>query len=296
MLHTYAHDHFLSISDLEPSGLLQLLELAERFTERTAVPQVLSGRTIVLMFEKPSLRTRVTFEVAVRRLGGWPMLLNGESRLGERETVADVARNLSLWVDGIVARVFSHDALLQLAAYSTVPVINALSDVEHPCQALADLLTLRKIWGRFEGRTVVYVGDWNNVARSLWKACLMADLRFRAVTPQQYAPTPGEKVDWSPEFQAVWGADVIYTDVWASMGQEEQSDQRQRVLAPYQVNDALLELTGKATLFMHCLPAHRGLEVTESVIDSNRSLVFQQAANRLPAEMAILHFLFGALA
>jgi ornithine carbamoyltransferase len=296
MMHTYACEHFLSISDLEPAGLFQLLEQSERFTERALAPQVLAGRTIVLVFEKPSLRTRVTFEVAVRRLGGWPVLLNGESRLGERETVPDVARNLSLWVDGIVARVYSHDALSQLAAHSTVPVINALSDIEHPCQALADLMTLKNIWGRFDGRTVVYVGDWNNVARSLWKACIMANLHFRAVTPPQYAPVAGEAVDWSPELNAAWGADAIYTDVWVSMGQEDQFDEKQRVLAPYQVNDALLGMTGKATLFMHCLPAHRGLEVTESVIDSNRSLVFQQAANRLPAEMAILHFLFGASA
>jgi ornithine carbamoyltransferase len=242
-----------------------------------------------LIFEKPSLRTRVTFEVAVRRLGGWPVLLGGgEGRLGDREAIPDMARNLSLWVDGIVARVFSHRDLEMLANFSAVPVVNALSDFEHPCQALADMVTLAEVWESFDGRMMVYVGDWNNVSRSLWKACLLAGIRFRAVCPKEYCPGENEAVEWAADIDAVEGADVIYTDVWASMGQEAEWTERLPVFRPYQVNEDLLSKTGKPTLFMHCLPAHRGLEVTDSVIDSERSLVFHQAANRLSAEMAIL--------
>jgi ornithine carbamoyltransferase len=221
-------------------------------------------------------------------------MLQGEGRLGERESIADVARNLSLWVDGIVARVFSHQSLLELAEHSGVPVINALSDYEHPCQALADILTLHDVWETFERRTVVYVGDWNNVSRSLAHACAQVGLAFRAVTPNEYGPSANENVDWSSDLDAVKGADAIYTDTWASMGHEQELQDRLPIFSPYQVNDELLARTGKPTLFMHCLPAHRGVEVTDSVIDSARSLVLQQSANRLPAEMAILKHIFGA--
>jgi ornithine carbamoyltransferase len=200
-----------------------------------------------------------------------------------------MARNLSLWVDGIVARVYSHQALSELARFSSVPVINALSDYEHPCQALADLVTLAEVWdGSFDNRLLVYVGDWNNVARSLWKACRLAQLPFRAVCPNGYGPDDNERVDWTNDLEGVEGADAVYTDVWASMGQEAELKDRLKVFSPYQINEQLLTRTGKPTLFMHCLPAHRGFEVTDKVIDSDRSLVFQQAANRLPAEMAIL--------
>jgi len=294
MLHTYAATHLLSVADLERSEFTRLLHSSARMRRSVQVPDALASRTIVLLFEKPSLRTRVTFEVAVRRLGGWPVMLQGEGRLGERESVADVARNLSLWVDGIVARVFSHHSLIELAEHSGVPVINALSDFEHPCQALADILTLHDVWESFDDRTVVYVGDWNNVSRSLAHACSLAGLAFRAVTPEGYAPSASENVDWSSDLDAVKGADAIYTDTWASMGQEQEMQERLPVFAPYQVNDELLARTGKPALFMHCLPAHRGLEVTDSVIDSERSLVLQQSANRLPAEMAILKYIFGA--
>ena len=244
---------------------------------------------MVLIFEKPSLRTRVTFEVAIRKLGGWPILLEGgKDRLGDRESIADMARNLSLWVDGIVARVYSHSALSELASFSGVPVVNALSDFEHPCQALADLMTLSDVWHSFDGRTLVYVGDWNNVSRSLWKACARAGLGFRAVCPEGYGPAAVEAVDWSDSVNDVKGADAIYTDAWASMGEEDEFNIRLPIFSPYQVNDELMARTGKRTVFMHCLPAHRGFEVTDSVIDSDRSLVFEQAANRLPAEMAVL--------
>ena len=250
---------------------------------------VLAGKNLALIFEKPSLRTRVTFEVAIRQLGAWPILLgNGEGNLGERESIPDLARNLSLWVDGIVARVFRHVDLEALASFATIPVINALSDWEHPCQALADILTLLEVWEELDGKTVVYVGDWNNVSRSLWRACELAGVSFRAVGPQGYGPRAGEAAVWSTDPGAVDGADAIYTDVWASMGQEDEMAERAAIFRPYQVNERLIAKTGKPSFFMHCLPAHRGLEVTDPVIDSDHSLVFRQAANRLPAEKAIL--------
>jgi ornithine carbamoyltransferase len=263
--------------------------LSSAALQRTAPSEPLAGRNLALIFEKPSLRTRVTFEVAIRQLGGWPILLGSkESQLGERETIADLGRNLSLWVDGIVARVFRHVDLEELATFSTVPVINALSDWEHPCQALADVLTLTDVWNDLAGKQMVYVGDWNNVSRSLWKACELAGISFRAICPKGYGPSENEAVAWFTETDAVEGADAIYTDVWASMGKEDETEERTRVFRPYQVNDALMARTGKPSYFMHCLPAHRGLEVTDSVIDAEYSLAFHQAANRLPAEKAVL--------
>ncbi len=280
----------LSIAQLGRRELHSLIELSREMRSKPASFEgALKGRTAALIFEKPSLRTRVTFEVAVRQLGGWPILLgSAESRLGERESVPDVARNLSLWVDLIIARVFSHQALEELAFFSSIPVINALSDDAHPCQALADLLTLSDIWPSFTGKEVVYIGDWNNVSKSLFQVCVLAGLRFRAITPERYAPSPEDQVDWSADPKDVKGADAIYTDVWASMGQENEMAERAEVFAPYQVNEKLLAKTGKPTFFMHCLPAHRGLEVTDAVMESDYSLVFQQAANRLPVEKAVL--------
>jgi ornithine carbamoyltransferase len=227
--------------------------------------------------------------VAIRQLGGWPILLGSkESVLGERETIADLARNLSLWVDGIVARVFRHVDLEELATFASIPVVNALSDWEHPCQALADILTLTDVWTDLHGKKVAYIGDWNNVSRSLWKACDLAGFSFRAICPKGYGPSEGEKVEWYTEPEAVEGVDALYTDVWASMGKEDELEERSKVFRPYQVNDALMAKTGKQTYFMHCLPAHRGLEVTDSVMDADYSLAFHQAANRLPAEKAVL--------
>ena len=285
-MHKYAD--MLSLGSLTAADFAELLAAAD--AQRTdRYDFALAGKNLALIFEKPSLRTRVTFEVAIRQLGGWPILLGStESRLGERESIPDLARNLSLWVDGIVARVFRHSDLESLANYATVPVVNALSDWEHPCQALADLLTLADFWKDFTGKLVVYVGDWNNVSRSLWKACELSGIGFRAVCPKGYGPLAGEEVAWSPELDAVEGADAIYTDVWASMGKEEEMEERARIFKPYQVNEQLMRKTGKPALFMHCLPAHRGLEVTDAVIDSEKSVVFHQAANRLPSEKAIL--------
>lgn len=280
---------FLSITQLRRQDLFALLALSRDLRSKQMFADMFQGKSVVLIFEKPSLRTRVTFEIAIRQLGGWPVLLGpAESRLGEREAIQDIARNLSCWVDAIVARVFSHQNLEDLALFASVPVINALSDKEHPCQVVADLLTLSEIWPSFSGRELVYIGDWNNVSRSLGHACALAGLRFRAICPEGYAPAPDEGIDWSASPDDVRGADAIYTDVWASMGQEDELKDRIEIFRSYQVNEQLLAKTGKETLFMHCLPAHRGQEVTDAVIESDYSLVFHQAANRLPVEKAIL--------
>jgi ornithine carbamoyltransferase len=282
------HSDFLSVAQLGSEELHALLTLANRLRRKDAGAP-LQGKSLALIFEKPSLRTRVTFELAIRQLGGWPILLGlAESKLGERESVPDVARNLSLWVDGIVARVFSHRSLEDLALFASVPVINALSDREHPCQALADLLTLSQVWASFDGRQLVYIGDWNNVSRSLSQVCAAAGLAFRAICPERYGPSSAERVDWCTDTDAVRGADAVYTDVWASMGQEDEWAARREAFKGYQVNEELLAKTGKPVLFMHCLPAHRGFEVSDSVLDSDCSLAFQQAENRLPVEKAIL--------
>ena len=285
-MHNYAD--MLSLSQLSRSDFADLLFMAAA-QRSDRCDYALAGKNLALIFEKPSLRTRVTFEVAIRQLGGWPILLGStESRLGERESIPDLARNLSLWVDGIVARVFKHVDLEEMASFATVPVINALSDWEHPCQALADVLTLWDVWRSFDGKTVAYVGDWNNVSRSLWKACELSGISFRAICPAGFGPSTGENPTWFTETDGVEGADAIYTDVWASMGQEDELEERIEVFRPYQVNEHLMAKAGNDCLFMHCLPAHRGLEVTDSVIDSERSIVFRQAANRLPSEKAIL--------
>ena len=224
-----AHSDFLSITQLRRQDLFTLLSLSQDLRSKTLFADVLAGKSVAMIFQKPSLRTRVTFEVAIRQLGGWPILLGPvESQLGEREAIQDVARNLSLWVDAIVARVFSHSHLEELALFASIPVINALSDAEHPCQAVSDLLTLQETWSSFAGKELVYVGDWNNMSRSLWQVCKLADLRFRAICPERYGPSLEEHVDWSTKLKDVKGADAIYTDVWASMGQEHELAQEVR--------------------------------------------------------------------
>jgi ornithine carbamoyltransferase len=283
------HSDFLSVSQLRRQELSSLLTLSRDLRSKSLLAQSLQSKSVAMIFEKPSLRTRVTFEVAIRQLGGWPVMLgSAESRLGEREPIQDLARNLSCWVDAIVARVFKHEDLENLALFASIPVVNGLSDHEHPCQALADLLTLSEAWSTFTGKELVYIGDWNNVSRSLWQVCSIAGLKFRAICPEGYGPPKEEQVDWSTKPADVKGADAIYTDVWASMGQEHELAQRSEIFRSFQVNEKLMAKTGKRTLFMHCLPAHRGQEVTDSVIESENSVVFQQAANRLPVEKAIL--------
>ena len=291
-----AHSDFLSLSQLRRKDLQALLGLSVELRSKTMFAQALQGKSVAMIFEKPSLRTRVTFEVAIRQLGGWPIMLgSAESRLGEREPIQDLARNLSCWVDAVVARVFRHHDLEDLALFATIPVINGLSDHEHPCQAIADVLTLMETWPSFSGKELVYVGDWNNVSRSLWQVCSLLGLGFRAICPEKYGPSADEHVEWSTKPADVKGADAIYTDVWASMGQEDELAERIETFRPYQINEELMGKTGKQTLFMHCLPAHRGQEVADSVIESEYSVVFQQAANRLPVEKAILVTVLGAV-
>ena len=284
-----AHTDFLSLTQLRRQDLFALLALSRDLRSKSMFTQSLQGKSVAMIFEKPSLRTRVTFEVAIRQLGGWPVMLGAaESRLGEREPIQDLARNLSCWVDAIVARVFKHEDLENLALFASIPVVNGLSDSEHPCQALADILTLSEMWTTFSDKELVYVGDWNNVSRSLKQVCALAGLKFRVICPENYGPSKEEGVEWSTNPADVKGADAIYTDVWASMGKENELAERLEIFRSYQVNENLMAQTGKPALFMHCLPAHRGQEVTDSVMESERSVVFQQAANRLPVEKAIL--------
>jgi ornithine carbamoyltransferase len=292
--------HLLSIHDLSLGEAEFLLALGLRVKAHPSdFREALKGRTLVTLFQKPSLRTRVTFEVGMSQLGGRAIHLAPEEvGLGKREAIKDVARNLSRWVDAVMARVNSHTDLGELAAHSRVPVINGLSDFEHPCQALGDLMTLVEHKGTLAGKTLAWVGDGNNVLHSLIYASTRLGLRMRIATPPEYLPNSdvmatalfeGGQIEMTNDpREAVEGADAVYTDVWASMGQEAEAEKRKRVFRPYQVNRELMEAAGPQALFMHCLPAHRGDEVTDEVMDSPRSIVFDQAENRLHIQKAIL--------
>jgi ornithine carbamoyltransferase len=301
---------YLSVDDLEPAEILHLLDLAERLkADRDLHRDALQHRTIALIFEKASTRTRVSFEVAVDQLGGRPTTLTAtDLQLGRGETIEDTGRVLSRYVDAIVLRTFEQERLEALAGAATVPVINALSDFEHPCQALADLLTIQERSGPLAGRVLAYVGDGNNVAHSLLLAGAKTGMTVRVAAPTGFEPIPqivqraseiAEETGGSVEVladpqSAVKGARVVYTDVWASMGQEEESEERSLVFRPYQVNRALLDTAEPDAIVLHCLPAHRGLEITDEVIDGPRSAVWDQAENRLHAQKALLLMLFGA--
>jgi ornithine carbamoyltransferase len=268
----------------------------------------LAGRFLAMIFEKPSLRTRVTFEVGIASLGGTAIYLDhADTHLGDRESIPDVGRCLSRWVQGIVARVFSQDALDILAAHATVPVINALSDVYHPCQTLSDFFTLEEKFGSARGINLAYIGDGNNVCHSLMVAGAQVGAHVRIATPAGYEPdakiVAAARQDAaamqgtielfrSPE-EAVSGAQAVYTDVWASMGQESETEARAAIFAPYQVSTALMSHAAPDAVFLHCLPAHRGSEVTDEVIESPRSIVFDQAENRLHVQKAILLMLLN---
>lgn len=298
--------HLLSVRDLSPQEIRQVLDLAHHLKRehRAGIRhEVLTGRAVALLFEKPSLRTRVTFEVGVRQLGGYSVYLAPQDvQLGVRETVPDVARNLSRWVDGIVARVNRHAALAELAEAAAVPVINALSDFEHPCQALGDLLTLEERFGGFSGIRAAWVGDGNNVCHSFLLAASRVGLSVAVATPPGYAPDPevvaeaqAEARRWGASVQvltdpheAVAGAHVVYTDVWASMGQEAQREERRRAFQGFQVNRQLLDRADPQAVVLHCLPAHRGEEITDEVLDGPQSAVLDQAENRLHAQKAVL--------
>jgi len=271
---------------------------------------LLDRKLLAILFEKPSLRTRVSFEVAMRQLGGHTIYLSpGEVGLGERESVPDVARVLSGYVNAIAARTFSHQTLEILARYSSVPVINALSDLEHPCQALADLFTIYEKKGELNGLTLAFIGDGNNVAHSLMLAASLVGMNFRIASPtdyrvqdrilhlaQDYAMDSGAEIFCTEEPRlAVSGADVVYTDVWASMGQEAEAERRRQIFAGYQVDDELLSLAKEDAILMHPLPAHHGQEVTEGILDSPKSVVFDQAENRMYLQKALLAEMLGGL-
>jgi len=295
-----------SLSDVTKAELEAWFDLALRLKGETKAgkPQnILAGKNLAMIFQKSSTRTRVSFEIAMRQLGGGALYLSGnELQLGRGETIADTARVLSRYVDGIMARVFAHSDIVTLAKYATVPVINGLSDFSHPCQAVADYLTVLEHKGRLKGLTLAYVGDGNNVAHSLLFGGAKLGVNVTIVCPKGYEPQKavvdraesdgrqsGARIVVSDDPAAVKGADVIYTDVWASMGQEAEHAERVRIFKPYQVNARLMALTGKKdALFMHCLPAHRGEEVTDEVVDSPNSVVLDEAENRLHAQKAIL--------
>ncbi|HKD84594.1 MAG TPA: ornithine carbamoyltransferase [Terriglobales bacterium] len=295
---------FLSIRDFTPPQVKQFLHVA---TQLKAYPNVyhtaLQGKTLAMIFEKPSLRTRVTFDVGMQELGGHALYLSpAEISLGKRESVYDVAKNLERMVQGIMIRTFAHEIVVDMARYACIPVINGLTDYSHPCQAMADYLTMLEVKGRIAGLKVAYLGDGNNVARSLMflGAQLGADVWI--ATPPGYEPD-NEAIIWTrkrceetgasitithdPEM-AAFEADVIYTDVWASMGQEAETEARKKIFGPYQVNADLFARAKADAIFLHCLPAHRGDEVTDEVIDCPRSFVFVQAENRLHAQKGIL--------
>ncbi len=299
----------LSISDLSSEDI-SLLMSDTMVMKASGWLSSLSGKTLALLFEKPSLRTRVSFEVAVRQLGGNIIYLSpAEVGLGKRESVADVARVLNRYIDAIVARTFSHQTLEILADYSSIPVINALSDQEHPCQALADLFTIYEKKGEIKGLTLAYIGDGNNVAQSLLLASALVGLNFRMASPkgyqiekkilttaQDYAIDSGSKIALTEKpTEAVINADIIYTDVWTSMGQEEESKKRLKVFGRYQVNSKLLALARENAILMHPLPAHRGEEVAEDILDSPASVVFDQAENRMHLTKTLLVSILGGL-
>jgi ornithine carbamoyltransferase len=300
--------HFLDLGDVSDEQFWGLLRLARQLKEeRTANGRnepILAGKALAMIFQKPSLRTRVSFERGMHHLGGQALYLSpDEVGLGKRESAPDVARVLSGYVDGIMARVFAHRLVEELAEWGSVPVINGLSDLSHPCQALADLLTLWEEFGNLQGLTLAYVGDGSNtVAFSLLQAAGKVGMSVRVVAPAGYQPDPelvrqtDADVTVTDDLDGVIGADVLYTDVWISMGQEAEREERLRTFPAYQVNDALIRHSrNPAIKVMHCLPAHRGEEITDAVADSDNSIVFAQAHNRLHAQKAILAHLLGGV-
>ncbi len=300
---------FLSLADITAAELAQVLETALDIKIRLKQGEpspYLPGKVLAMIFEHPSLRTRLSFDIGMYQLGGKAIYLApAEVGLGKRETVSDVARVVSSMADGVLARVRSHASLEEMARYADNPVINGLSDYEHPCQALADLLTIRERFGKIAGLTMAYIGDGNNMAHSLALGAALSGMNITIITPPQYWPDEelvvkarnlangATFVKVSNDPAAVAGADVIYTDVWASMGQESEAELRRRVFSPYQVNENLLAQAKPGALVLHCLPAHRGDEITGEVMESEQSAVFQQAENRLHAQKGLLVHILG---
>jgi len=300
---------FVSLRDFTPGDIRHFLHIACQVKANPeAYSQTLHGKTLAMIFEKPSLRTRVTFDVGIEQLGGHPLYLSpAEISLGKRESVYDVAKNLERMVQAIMIRTFAHDIVEKLAEYAAIPVINGLSDFSHPCQAMADYLTMLEVKGRIAGLKIAYVGDGNNVAHSLMFAGAQLGANVWTATPPGFEPsldatawarnrcgeTKGSLTLTHDPEMAVFGADVVYTDVWASMGQEREVQARAEIFRPFQVNARLFGCAKNDAIFLHCLPAHRGEEVTDEVIDCPRSFVFQQAENRLHAQKAIMLELMG---
>lgn len=298
--------HFLTLANLEPQAFRDLLDLSMRFKEAWKAGEgepLLKNKVLGMIFQKPSLRTRVSFDVAMLHLGGSALYLSpNEIQLGKRESVADVARVISRYVDVVMARVFGHYDLVELADYATIPVINGLSDYSHPCQGAADFLTILEYKGEFEGKKLAYLGDGNNVSTSLLFGATKLGMDFAIGSPKgyelhpavwdmgwQFAAESGSQILATRDpLEAIEGADAVYTDAWASMGQEAEAAKRRQVFPPYRLDEEILTYAGPEAIVMHCLPAHRGEEITDAVADSPQSVLFDQAENRLHAEKAIL--------
>lgn len=296
---------FLTIRDFSPAELRATLRLASKMKAKPKqYATALKGKTLALIFEKPSLRTRVTFDVGIQQLGGFSVpLLPAEISLGKRESVYDVAKNLERMVQGIMIRTFAHQIVVDMAKYASIPVINALTDYSHPCQALADYMTVQEVKRKLKGLKLCFVGDGNNVAHSLMFAGARLGVNVTVACPKSYEPNPtalrdaqedargsGARIEVVHDAsEGVRNADVIYTDVWASMGQEAEAETRKAIFRPFQVNAALMAKANKDAMFLHCLPAHRGDEVTDEVIDSPASFVFQEAENRLHVQKAVMY-------
>ncbi|MDD4956569.1 MAG: ornithine carbamoyltransferase [Candidatus Omnitrophica bacterium] len=299
----------ITIQEMTTSDIMGLMRSAAKLKKAPlSKKKVFKDKTLALLFQKPSNRTRVSFEVAMVHLGGYVLYLSPrEIKMGERESVKDVARVISRYVDGMVARVFSHKDVEDLAKYSDVPVINGLSDLAHPCQALSDVFTVKEKFGRMKGVTMSYVGDGNNVLNSLMLVCAKTGVDLRIATPKGYAPAKdilaeaqktassnGSSVEvYDDPKKAVAGSDVVYTDVWVSMGQEHEKAEKIRDFAGFQVNEELMSSAKKDAFVMHCLPAHRGEEISEDVIDGKNSIIYDQAENRLHVQKAVLLSLLG---
>jgi len=304
--------HMLSMQDLSSAEIEKVLNISEQLKkeQRAGKPhEVLHGKTLGMVFAKPSTRTRVSFETGMTQLGGHALYLGmNDLQLGRGETIGDTARTLSRYVDVIMARLFSHNDIVDLAKHSSVPVINGLTDLHHPCQTLADLMTIRERLGKLKGVNVAWVGDGNNVCNSMMLGCSLVGANFRAACPAGYEPPAdtveqavenskksGSKIEvfHEPE-KAVRGADVICTDVWVSMGQEKEKEERMKTFEPYQVNSKLVKMAGPKVIVLHCLPAHRGLEITDEVLDGPHSAVWDQAENRMHAQKGLMVLLMGA--
>jgi ornithine carbamoyltransferase len=281
-------DDFISVSQLNFSQISAIFARATELKTSKKNDCPLIGKSLALIFRKPSMRTRVSFEVGMYQLGGHAVVLRMKDiGIGEREAIQDIARTISRYVDGILIRTFSHQEVLDLAKWATVPVINGLDDDEHPCQAMADLFTIQEKKGKLKGLKLAYIGDGNNVCNSLIQGCDKVGMEIVVACPKGYDPDLKANIIRDPK-DAVLGADVIYTDVWASMGEEKQAASKKKEFKNYQVNQRLVDLAKKDVLVMHCLPAHRGEEITDEVLEGKNSIVFDQAENRLHVQKAIL--------